>query len=281
MTTPDASRGDMNEVLRFLSGRRSGGRDDDAWEALLADGLPPDDADEDLRMVSEVLAVLVTAPPGPGELSGEARAMTAFRDIVGMSNPPDPRHRWRPSMLTSSLSAKLGAAVAAGVLGAGGFAAAAFAGSLPAGAQNVAHAVLGAPAANEQSHPSNGSAPETSPVGPSATGRAAFGLCTAYEHAQAHGSAADQALAFTNLATAAGGASNIATYCANVPHPGATNSTTPSAHPTGQPTSLPTNPTGEPTSLPTHPTGEPTSLPTNPTGEPTSLPTHPTGQPTS
>jgi hypothetical protein len=256
MTMPDASQGDMNDVLRFFSGRRSGDRDDDAWEALLADGLPPDDADEDLRVVSEVLAILATAPPGPRELSGEARAMTAFRDTVGLSKPSRPRHRWRPSVLTSSLSAKLGAAIAAGVLGAGGFAGAAFAGSLPAAAQNVAHAVLGAPAANGQGQPSNGSAPATTPVGPDATGHAAFGLCTAYEHAQAHGSAADQAVAFSNLATAAGGASNIAAYCANVPHPG--------AHPTGEPTS---HPTGEPTS---HPTGEPTSLPSHPTGHPTS-----------
>jgi hypothetical protein len=285
MTTPDASRGDMNDVFRFLSGRRSGGRDDDAWEALLAGGLPPDDPDEDLRVVSEVLAVLVTAPPGPGELSGEARAMTAFRDTVGMSNPSRPRHRRRPSVLTSVLGARLGAAVAAGVLGVGGFAAAAYAGSLPAVAQNFAHAVLGAPAANGQGRPGLEGAPTTTPVGPGVTANAVFGLCTAYEHAQVNGSAADQALAFSDLATAAGGAGNIAAYCVNVPHPGATN---PSTNPTSQPSSLPTYPSGEPSSLPTYPSGEPSSLPSHPNGEPshpsgppTWLPTHPTGQPTS
>jgi hypothetical protein len=267
----------MNDVLRFLPGRRSGGRDDDAWEALLADGLPPDDPDENLRVVSEVLAVLVTAPPGPGELSGEVRAMTAFRDTVGVSNPSRPRHRRRPSMLTSVLGARVGAAVAAGVLGVGGFATAAYAGSLPAVAQNFAHAVLGAPAANGQGRPGL-EAPTTAPVGPGATASAVFGLCTAYEHAQVNGSATDQALAFGDLATAAGGAGNIAAYCVNVPHPGATN---PSTNPTGQPSSLPSHPSGEPSSLPTYPSGEPSSLPSHPSGPPTWLPTHPTGQPTS
>jgi hypothetical protein len=269
---------DMNDVLRFPSGRHPGDPDDDAWEVLLADGLLPDDADETARAVSEVLAILAGAAPGPGELRGEARAMRAFRDTVGMSNPSCPRHRRTPSVLTSLLGARLGAAVAAGVLGVGGFAAAAYAGSLPAAAQNFAHAVLGAPAANGQGHLGHGTAPTATPVGPDATANAAFGLCTAYERAQAHGSAADAALAFSNLATAAGGAGNITAYCANVPHPGASN---PSANPTGQPSSLPSQPSGEPSSLPSYPSGEPSSLPSHPTGEPSSLPSHPTGQPSS
>jgi hypothetical protein len=286
---PNASWDDMNDVLWFPSDRHSGHPDDDAWEALLADGLLPDDADETARAVSEVLAILAGAPPGPGELRGEARAMTAFRDAVGMSNPSRPRHRRRPSVLTSLLGARLGAAVAAGVLGVGGFATAAYAGSLPAVAQNFAHAVLGAPAANGQGRPGPEGAPTTTPVGPDATANAAFGLCTAYEHAQVNGSAADQALAFSDLATAAGGAGNITAYCVNVPHPGATNpSTNPTgqlsslpSHPSSEPSSLPTYPSGEPSSLPTYPSGEPSSLPSHPSGPPTSLPTHPTGKPTS
>jgi hypothetical protein len=277
---PDASWDDMNEVLRFPSGHHSGDPDDDAWEALLADGLLPDDADETARAVSEVLAILAGALPGPGELRGEARAMTAFRETVGKSNPSRPRHR-RPSVLTPLLAAKPGVAVAAGVLVVGGFAAAAYSGSLPAVAQNFAHALLGAPEANGQGHPGHGTAPSTAPVGTDATANAAFGLCTTYEQSQLHGSATYQALALSNLATAAGGASNTAAYCANVPRPRGTSSSNPSALPTGEPSSLPSYPSGEPSSLPSYPSGEPSSLPSYPSGEPSSLPSHPSGPPSS
>jgi hypothetical protein len=222
--------------------------------------------------------------------------MTAFRDSVGKSNPSRPRHR-RPSVLTSLLGAKPGVAVAAGILVAGGFAAAAYSGSLPAAAQSFAHAVLGAPEANGHGHPGHGTAPSTTPVGTDATANAAFGLCTTYEQSQVHGSATYQALALSNLTTAAGGASNIAAYCANVPHPRGTRSSDPSALPTGQPSSLPSYPTAEPSSLPSYPSGGPSSLPSYPSGEPSShpsgppsshpsgppssLPSHPTGKPTS
>jgi hypothetical protein len=293
---PDAICDDMNDVLRFPSGHHSGDLDDDAWEALLADCLLPDDADETARAVSEVLAILAGAPPWPGELRGEARAMTAFRDTVGKSNPSRPRHR-RPSVLTSWLGAKPGVAVAAGVLVVGGFAVVAYSGSLPAAAQNFAHAVLGAPEANGQGHPGHGAAPSTTSVGTDATANAAFGLCTTYEQSQVHGSATYQALALSNLATAAGGASNIAAYCANVPRPRGTSSSNPSALPTGQPSSLPSYPSAEPSSSPSYPSGEPSSSPSSssgepssqpsgpqsshPSGPPTSLPSHPTGKPTS
>ena len=100
-------------------------------------------------------------------------------------------------------------------------------------------------------------------VGPDATGPAAVGLCTAWAHAKAHGTGSQQATAFRNLAAAAGGAANVAAYCAAVPHPGASSSH--ASHPTGQPTSQPTShPTGPPTS---HPTGPPSS---HPAGPPTS-----------
>ncbi len=169
-------------------------------------------------------------------------------------------------MLSSLLSAKAAAAAVAAGTVLGGAATAAYAGALPAPAQQFAHNTIGAPSPKASHTPG---APQATPVGPDATGPAAFGLCTAYAHAKTHGSASQQSVAFRNLAAAAGGAANIAAYCAKVPHPG-------SSHATGKPTSLPTaHATGKPTSLPTaHATSKPTSLPTvHPTGKPTAVPT--------
>lgn len=164
-------------------------------------------------------------------------------------------------MLTSLLSAKAAAAAVA-ALALGGAAGAAYAGALPAPAQQFAHHMIGAPSP-ASSHGSGGQ-PTATPVGPDATGPAAFGLCTAYAHAMAHGTAAQKSVAFRNLAAAAQGQANIAAYCATVPHPGAPHA--------GQPTSPPSHASGPPAS---HPTGRPTSLPAHPTGRPTSAPSHP------
>jgi hypothetical protein len=180
-------------------------------------------------------------------------------------------------LLTSLLTAKL-ATVAALTLG--GAATAAYAGALPAPVQKLAHDTIGAPAAHPSAHPAT-------PVGPDGTGHAAYGLCTAYAHLMADGSAAQKAVAFRNLATAAGGAANVTAYCAAVAHPAATASGKRATHPAGKPTTLPshapaTHPAGKPTTLPshapaTHPAGKPTTLPshapaTHPAGKPTSTP---------
>ena len=175
-------------------------------------------------------------------------------------------------MLTSLLSTKLAAAAAAAAVTVGGVAAAAYAGALPASMQKIAHDVVGAPSAHSSAQATHAA----TPVGPDATGHAAYGLCTAYAHLKADGSAKKKAVAFRNLVTAAGGAANVTAYCAKVAHPGTTPSGQPTSHPTGDST---THPTGKPTSHPTgdsttHPTGKPT---THPTGKPT---THPTGKPT-
>jgi len=162
-------------------------------------------------------------------------------------------------LLTSLLSAKLAAAAAAGAVTLGGAAAAAYADALPAPVQKLAHDTIGAPAVRQ-------SGPAT-PVGPQATGKAGYGLCTAYAHLKAHGTAKQKAVAFRNLATAAGGAANVTAYCAGVAHP----TGEPASHSTGKPTTHPTgksasHPTGKPT---THPTGKPAS---RPVGKPTHTP---------
>ena len=176
-------------------------------------------------------------------------------------------------MLTSLLSAKLAAAGAVAAVTLGGAAAAAYAGALPASVQTFAHDTIGAPPAPHSAHP----APSAAPVGPDATGHAAYGLCTAYAHLKAHGSAKQKAVAFRNLSTAAGGAANVTAYCAGIAHPG----TAPSGHPSGRPSTLPSqvpsgHPSGRPSTLPSQvPSGQPTG---HPSGPPTS---HPTGKPTS
>jgi hypothetical protein len=243
---------------------------DASLAALLAGAEPAEGLPPDLQPVADALAAL-TARPASDELAGEAAALAEFANRVGVSVPVSrSRHRRHP-LLASLLSARAAAVAAVAALSLGGFATAAFAGALPAPAQQFAHHTFGAPAADDGrltgTHPSA----TATPAGPDATGPAAFGLCTAWAHAKAHGTSSQQAVAFRNLAAAAGGASNVAAYCAAVPHPGPSSSHT--SHPTGPPTS---HPTGPPTS---HPTGPPTS---HPTGPPTSHPTpHATGQPTS
>lgn len=168
-------------------------------------------------------------------------------------------------MLSSLLSAKAAAAAVAAVA-LGGAASAAYAGALPAPAQKLAHDTIGAPSP----HPSGSPGAHATPVGPDATGPAAFGLCTAYKHAMVHGTAAQKSVAFRNLAAAAGGSANVTAYCATVAHPGASGkpaslpSMVPTSHPSGQPSS---HPGGQPSSLPTgavpsHPSGQPSSQPT-------------------
>jgi hypothetical protein len=220
---------------------------DPAFDALLAGNLLPGDTSEGLRPVAEAIAALNAAPVA-SELAAEARARTAF-SAAGRSGEPARSRRRRHPLLTSLLSAKLAAAAAVTLLG--GTAAAAYAGALPAPAQKLAHDTLGAPSA----HPATQPARPAAPVGPDATGHAAYGLCTAYAHLKAHGSAAQKAVAFRNLATAAGGAANVTAYCATAPHPGTTPSAKPATHPAGKPATLPaqdphTHPTGKPAAAP-------------------------------
>jgi hypothetical protein len=154
------------------------------------------------------------------------------------------------------LSTLLTAKTAAAVLGAGalvvGGTAAAYAGVLPSSLQSVAHAVVGAPAGqNDQGDddatesPKTSESPEatespkaddtagstespdpsTSPSaqGPDATGPAAKGLCTAHSH----GGLPDHSTAGKALIAAAG-TSTVDDYCATVLNPSATPTTSPS-----------------------------------------------------
>ena len=209
---------------------------DASLAALLAGAKLPASSPPELQPVADVLAAL-TAGPASDELAGEAAALAAFRNRVGVPVPA-PRSRPRRHPLPASLlSARAAAAAAVTALGIGGFATAAFAGALPTTAQQFAHHTIGAPAPDHGQPAGTHPSATGTPVGPDATGPAAFGLCTAYAHAKAHGTSKQQAAALANLAAAAGGAANVADYCTGVPHPGA--SSAPASHPTGPPTTHP------------------------------------------
>ena len=150
----------------------------------------------------------------------------------------------------------------------GGGVAAAYAGSLPDALQKIAHEAIAAPGVRESSASPT---PQSSghPAGPSATGAAVYGLCNAYLHAEEHGNAGQRSVAFRNLVNAAGGADQVAAYCASVPHPGATSPPGRRVGQTVSPTDAshgrkPTAPPGKPTTPP----GKPTAPPGKPTASP-------------
>ena len=184
-------------------------------------------------------------------------------------------------MLATFLGTKLAAAAAAGAIGFGGLAAAAYAGALPEPIQDFAHQAVGAPAASsDHTDPSSqasahrrseaserAKAGESSgPVGPDASGSARYGLCTAFAQQKAENGQVDtRSVAYRALVEAARGAGNIDEFCAGVPAPAdgsgpanAPSSDAASEHataaPTGAPSHVPTpqHPTGRPTELPSH-----------------------------
>ena len=234
MTDPGVSHDDMLSFL-WRSGMDSPQIGDETLDALLAQDRGPEETAAPLRPVADVLAALQAAP-SHGELTGLDPVLAEFRGAGGM---PDGFHRSRPrrpALLRTLLSVKVAGAVAAAVLG--GSVAAAYAGVLPAALQKIAHNSIAAPAASVKPSPH-----EThragAPVGPDPAGPAAHGLCTAYSHAEVHGSAAQQAVAFRKLAAAAGGGGQVAAYCATAPRPGAGAHGKPASHATGRATSRP------------------------------------------
>ena len=250
---------------------------DGALEALLTGDLVTDEACAGLQPAAALLAAL-NAAPHDGELAGHARVLAEFRRRGGRAVHARRSARRRTRLLTVLLTAKAAAAAAVAAVALGGVAAAAYTSTLPAPVQQFAHSVIGAPSPQPSHRPGTPQpshrpgTPQPTPArtdaagpdatGPAATGPARFGLCTAYAHAKAHGTASHKAVAFRNLAAAAGGAAKIAAYCATVPHPGSSQSR--------QPASAPTHPAGRSAS---HPTGKPSSHPApHPPGRPSSAP---------
>ena len=232
---------------------------DTSLSALLSGTPLPPGAGPELRPLVEALAGL-RARPASDELAGEAGALAAFRDQFGA-----PRVAHRPSARTPRrwrLRPVKAAAAVAAVLSLGGIATAAYAGALPAPVQRFAHDIVGAPAPASRPAPAPASAPQAT------TGDPAYGLCTAWAHVKAHGTAAQRAAAFSKLAVAAGGAGHVTAYCATAAPPGVS----PSQRP--QPSPVP-NTSGRPSGVPApHGTGKPAGLPSpHRTGAPTVRPT--------
>ncbi|MGX5714820.1 protein tyrosine phosphatase [Arthrobacter sp. MAHUQ-56] len=137
------------------------------------------------------------------------------------------------ALVTSKVAAGL---LAGGTIAAGGAAAAAYTGTLPAPLQQSGHELIGAPApadvptafpaipdqkpdAAERGLGKAADAPGTDSehgVGPDATGPAAFGLCTAFTR----GGLDPASTAYKSLAAAADGKGGIAEYCKSVQAPG-------------------------------------------------------------
>jgi hypothetical protein len=263
MTGRGVSDSDMPN-FSWRARRDASGIQDADLSALLAGSKIPPDASAPLQHVADVMAALRVAPASD-EAAGKAAALALFRQRVGVSSHPIRSRRRRPTLISSLLSAKAAAAAAIAVVGLGGVATAAFAGALPSSAQQFAHDTIGAPSphASSSGHANNkaDAGHSGTPVGPNASGSAAFGLCTAYKNATQHGTAAKKAVAFRNLEKAAGGAANVASFCAAVSHPG-TSATPPSGaaspHPSGPPSPHPSGPPSP------HPSGPPSPHPTAP-----------------
>jgi hypothetical protein len=270
MSGRDDSDADM-PTIPGSQGAGVPGLPDGTLDALLTGDLLTDEAFAGLQPATALLAAL-NAAPEEGELTGHARALAEFRHRGGMPARSRLSGHRRPRLITSLLTAKAAAAAAVAVVALGGAAtAAAYTGALPAPAQRLAHNAIGAPSPKPSHGPATPQATPARPAAasPDATSPAVLGLCTAYAHAKAHGTAPQKAVAFRNLARAAGGSAKIAAYCAAMPQSGSTQAPAPS-HPSGQPTP---HPTGKPSSLPaTHAPGKPSDAPTHPSGMPSSAP---------
>ncbi len=255
---------------------------------LLAGEVPAEPRSPEVDALARLL-VAAAAPASERELADETEAIADFvrlRDAGGQQYPAARRR----SMLATFLSTKLATAVAAGALGFGGMAAAAYAGALPEPIQDFAHQTVGAPSADsDQSSPTgqdqaNGGASESASsaqgqgTGPAATGSAKYGLCTAFAEERAEKGKVDtKSPAYQALAQAAGGGDNIDEFCADVTPfgQGSGQTNAPAApgstdHPTTQPTTAPdsaqTTPEGQPSGLPTPtdlPSGQPSGVSAN------------------
>jgi hypothetical protein len=263
---------------------------------------------DDPAAFDHVLGWALTAARGPAhrdELRREDLEASAFH-AARLAPPPATRSNYvAPSALGRRAAARAVVATGAVVaLTSGGFALASSVDlpTLPGRASDQAtEAVARTPKATETTTPTSPSSPtsltssapaedasdETEEPGAAESTEAAptpsfRGLCKAYQATDRSkaGKALDSA-AFTALATEAGGADNITTYCvALIGEPKETGKPSELPTPTGKPTpGKPTStPTGKPSVVPT-PTTRPT--PAKPTDRPTGKPSsHPSGKPT-
>jgi len=229
MSDEDALGADMHPLPGFLEGGPPVG-DQDTLERLLDSPLDPGSVPPGYGGLARLLAA-ATAPAAPDELAGQQRALGEFTAVM-RSTPPTLSPR-RTAVPRKVFTIKAAAAALVAVLSVGGIAAAAT-GHLPGQASPVADQAAATTAAADAAAQGlgkaaaanmDGTAPadateaqgRESPVGPDATAAARAGLCQAWQSGQGddHGRRMDS-VAFQALATAAGGADNIAGYCKDV-----------------------------------------------------------------
>ena len=206
-------------------------------DAFLDGKVAADDAPPGFQGVARLVGA-ARAPARADELTAQdhvvATLMAAVRGSAGVSDPTDEGRR---PMLTRLLTAKMAAAAAVVAAVVGGGAAAAATGALPTSLQSSVSrglAAVGISVPNPDAHATGHGGPTlsgstdtqgstgvagTSPtqaVGPSATGSARYGLCTAY--AAASGSdAVSHSVAFRNLSAAASAkGETVAAFCTGV-----------------------------------------------------------------
>jgi len=206
MSDGDGLAVDMHRLLGFLEAAPPVA-DQDTLERLLTGRLDPADAPAGHAGLAKFLAA-ATAPGSPEEWAGEQLAMAEFAAVV--QSPPPTLVPRRATMLSKLASVKAAAAVLAAVLSVGGVAAAAT-GQQPGQAEHAADRIPSTTGAGAAGHG----------LGQAAVvdlGAAAKqGLCRAWQAGQGAnlGRRADSP-AFRALAVAAGGADNVAAYCADV-----------------------------------------------------------------
>ena len=243
---------------------------DAALESMLK-GHRPLGAPPEAHRVADVMNAL-TAPAERTELVGYSQAMATYGRAFAR-----PRSR-RIAMISSAAGLKALASGAGAAVALGAVATVVFA----SGAMGPSRDTLVTPATSATTGASPTTPPKAektdTPVGPDASGPAAFGLCNAWTHHQSKDKdKPGNSVAFRNLAEAAGGEAKIAAYCAKVPHPGSSGATktpkTPSTSSgTAKPGKAPATPPGKspsgtgrtPSTSPTSTTAAPTLTPPTP-----------------
>lgn len=195
-----------NPVRAVRTWWRRRGEDALTDPVLPAEATPP---------VAELLEAL-TAEARPHELLGLAESLSLYR--AGLARPAAPvASTRRTPVLTTLIGARTGAAIAGVAVGLGAASLVAYSAIRPS-----TEPVMISPAATSVT-PSPDAKRSDRPVGPDATGPAAFGLCNAWANHQKQQDGierAEDSIAMRNLAAAAGGEGKIAAYCATIPHPG-------------------------------------------------------------
>ena len=235
--------------------------DDHSVNALLDGRVVADDAPPGYQHVARLVHA-AKAPATAGELAGEGHVVATLAAAVGEATGVSGAiHEGRRPVLTRLLTAKMAAAAAVAVLGGG--AAAAATGSLPTSLQtSVSHGLstVGISVPDPSAHgtartdgSTGGSShtsttvtttPPTQAVGPSATGPAAYGLCTAYA-ASSGSQATTHSVAFRNLVAAATAKGETVTaYCAGITPPSTAPSNTGRTGPASPSATPPANPSG-------------------------------------